>query len=150
MVLYCIVLILFYRASRSICLSEALPTTGIDTVSEFTRRSDRQLRVKDLPKVPTWRLERDSNPRPFGRRASTHQCATTPHIVTVWEKNRTCTLWVTRCLFWPMGQRVPSSALPPVAYPPLSLTITCCPFTVMLSPAATTVSWLFKRIVSTC
>ena len=31
----------------------------------------RQLWVKDLPKVPTWRLEQDSNPRPFGRKAST-------------------------------------------------------------------------------
>src|SRR6218665_2402174 len=30
----------------------------------------RQLEVKDLPKVPTWRLERDSNPRPSGRKAS--------------------------------------------------------------------------------
>src|SRR6218665_4056155 len=27
----------------------------------------RQLQVKDLPKVPTWRLERDSNPRPSSR-----------------------------------------------------------------------------------
>src|SRR6218665_2420070 len=31
----------------------------------------RQLRVKDLPKVPTWRLERNSNPRPSGRKALT-------------------------------------------------------------------------------
>src|SRR6218665_1880881 len=31
----------------------------------------RQLQVKDLPKVPTWRLERNSNPRPSGRKAST-------------------------------------------------------------------------------
>src|SRR6218665_3384116 len=31
----------------------------------------RQLSMKDLPKVPTWRLERESNPRPFGRKAST-------------------------------------------------------------------------------
>src|SRR6218665_1444388 len=31
----------------------------------------RQLRVKDLPKVPTWRLERYSNPRPSSRKAST-------------------------------------------------------------------------------
>src|SRR6218665_286929 len=30
----------------------------------------RQLQVKDLPKVPTWRLERDSNPRPSGRTVS--------------------------------------------------------------------------------
>ena len=33
--------------------------------------SHRQLRVKDLPKVPTWQLERESNPRPFERKVST-------------------------------------------------------------------------------
>ena len=38
-VLYCIVFIHFYSASRSLSLSEALPTTAIDTVAEFTRRS---------------------------------------------------------------------------------------------------------------
>src|SRR6218665_1032614 len=38
-VLYCIVFIHFYSASHSLSLSEALPTTAIDTVSEFTRRS---------------------------------------------------------------------------------------------------------------
>src|SRR6218665_541643 len=37
--LYCIVLIHFYSASHGISLSEVLPTTAIDTVSEFTRRS---------------------------------------------------------------------------------------------------------------
>jgi len=26
------------------------------------------MRVKDLPKVAMWQLERDSNPRPFGRK----------------------------------------------------------------------------------
>ena len=33
MVLYCIVFIHFYSASHSLSLSEALPTTAIDTVS---------------------------------------------------------------------------------------------------------------------
>src|SRR6218665_689171 len=33
-------------------------------------RQVRQLRVKGFPKVPTWRLERDLNPRPSGRKAS--------------------------------------------------------------------------------
>ena len=37
--LYCIVFIHFYSTSGSLSLSEALPTTAIDTVSEFTRRS---------------------------------------------------------------------------------------------------------------
>src|SRR6218665_3622167 len=36
---YCIVFIHFFSASHSLSLSEALPTTAIDTVSEFTRRS---------------------------------------------------------------------------------------------------------------
>src|SRR6218665_2038937 len=36
----------------------------------FTPKRHRQLRVKDLPMVPTWRLEQDSNPRSFGRKAS--------------------------------------------------------------------------------
>ena len=36
----------------------------------FTPKRHRQLWVKDLPKVPTWRLERDSNLRPFGRKTS--------------------------------------------------------------------------------
>src|SRR6218665_731927 len=35
----CIVFIHFYSASHSMILSEALPTTAIDTVLEFTRRS---------------------------------------------------------------------------------------------------------------
>ena len=38
-VLYCIVFIHFYSASHNLSLAEALPTTAIDTVSEFTRRS---------------------------------------------------------------------------------------------------------------
>src|SRR6218665_3000485 len=47
--------------------SEALPTTACaDTVSEFHAEAHRQLQVKNLPKVPTWRLKRESNPRPSG------------------------------------------------------------------------------------
>src|SRR6218665_2669604 len=42
-----------------------------DTVSEFHAKRHGQLRVKDFPKVPTFRLERNSNPRPSGRKAST-------------------------------------------------------------------------------
>src|SRR6218665_2340929 len=36
-----------------------------------TGNCNRQLQVKNLPKVPTWRLEWDSNPQPSGRKAST-------------------------------------------------------------------------------
>jgi len=37
--LYCIAVIYFYSASHGLNLSEALPTTAIDTVPKFTRRS---------------------------------------------------------------------------------------------------------------
>src|SRR6218665_2999708 len=36
----------------------------------FTPRSHKQLRSKNLPEVPSWRLERESNSRPFGRKAT--------------------------------------------------------------------------------
>src|SRR6218665_2954260 len=49
--------------------SEALSTARI-LCRSFTPKRHRQLRVKDLPKVPTWRLKRDSKPRSFGRTAS--------------------------------------------------------------------------------
>ena len=40
--------------------------------------SYRQLRVKDLPKVPTWRLELESNQRHFAPKAATTTQPTTP------------------------------------------------------------------------
>ena len=53
--LYCIVFIHFYSASHSMSLSEALPTTAIDTVSEFTRQSTmstiRLLAIKGLHSI---------------------------------------------------------------------------------------------------
>jgi len=51
LILYCIVFIHFYSASHGMSLSKLLPTITIDTVSEFTRY--RQLQVKDfcIPKV---------------------------------------------------------------------------------------------------
>jgi len=33
-------------------------------IGVYTPKRYRQLQVKDLPKVPTWQLERDSNLRP--------------------------------------------------------------------------------------
>src|SRR6218665_3398818 len=49
--------------------SKALPTQN-GYCRSFTPKRHRQLRMKNLPKVPTWRLKRDSNPRPFGRKAT--------------------------------------------------------------------------------
>jgi len=41
--LYCIVFIHFYSASHGMSLSEALPTTAIDTVGVYTSKRYRQL-----------------------------------------------------------------------------------------------------------
>src|SRR6218665_3399956 len=56
----------FYGAPSNPLLLRGAPDYSTDTVSEFHAEAQRQLKVKDLPKVPTWRLERESNPRPSG------------------------------------------------------------------------------------
>src|SRR6218665_2480606 len=61
----------FYSASSSPLPLRGAPDTARILCRSFTPKRHRQLRDKDLPKVPTWRLERDSNPRPSGRKAST-------------------------------------------------------------------------------
>src|SRR6218665_661545 len=60
----------FYSASSRPLLHRGAPDTARILCRSFTPKRHRQLRVKDLPKVPTGRLERDSNPRPFGRKAT--------------------------------------------------------------------------------
>src|SRR6218665_921893 len=57
--------------------SEALPIQHKYCVGVNTPKCHRQLQVKDLPKVPTWWQERDSNQRPSGYRLN--QSATTSH-----------------------------------------------------------------------
>src|SRR6218665_1338446 len=59
----------FYSASSSPLLLRGAPTTAQILCRSFTLKRHRQVRVKDLPKVLTWWQERDSNPRPFGRKA---------------------------------------------------------------------------------
>src|SRR6218665_3600515 len=79
---HCVVFIHFYSASHGMSLSEAIPTTAIDTVSEFyTPKRYKQLQVKALPKVPKCRLERDSKPRPPVERPRLYQCATMSNSV---------------------------------------------------------------------
>ena len=60
----------FYSAPSSPLLLRGSPDYSTDTVSEFHAEAHRQLWVKDLPKVPAWRLERESNPRPSGWKSS--------------------------------------------------------------------------------
>ena len=56
----------FYSASSSPLLLRGAPNTARILCRNFTPNW-----VKDLPKFPTRRLERESNPWPFGRKAST-------------------------------------------------------------------------------
>ena len=58
-----------YSAPSRFLLSGA-PDYCADTESEFHGEAHEQLRVKDLPRVPTRRLEVDSNPQPSGCKAS--------------------------------------------------------------------------------
>ena len=51
----------FYSASSSPLILRSAPDTARTLYWSFTQKRHRQLQVKDLPKVPTWRLERDSN-----------------------------------------------------------------------------------------
>src|SRR5688572_17831601 len=50
-------------------LLRGTPDYSADTESEFHVEAHEQLRVKDLPRVPTRRLEVDSNPQPSGCKA---------------------------------------------------------------------------------
>src|SRR6218665_2375529 len=61
----------FYSASSSPQLLRGASDTSRILCRSFTLKSHRQLQVKELPKVPSGRLERDSNPQPFGQKAST-------------------------------------------------------------------------------
>src|SRR6218665_500372 len=57
----------FYSAPSSPLLLRGAPDYSTDwSFTEFHAEEHRQLQVKDLFKVPTWRLERESNPRPSG------------------------------------------------------------------------------------
>src|SRR6218665_3532591 len=61
----------FYSASSSPLLLRGAPDTAWILCWSFTPKRQMQLRVKELPKVPMWRLEREWNPRPTSRKAST-------------------------------------------------------------------------------
>ena len=52
----------FYSSPSSPLLLRDAPDYCTDAVSEFHPEAHRQLLVKDLLKVPTWRLERESEP----------------------------------------------------------------------------------------
>jgi len=55
----------FYSASSSLLLLRGAPDTARILCRSFTPKRTGNC-IKDLPKVPTWRLEQESNPRPSG------------------------------------------------------------------------------------
>ena len=69
--LYCIVFIYFYSAIHSMSLSEALQSTAMIVCRSSDAEALHATVSEGLPKAPTWRLERDSNPRPSARKTST-------------------------------------------------------------------------------
>ena len=72
-----------YSASSSPLLLSVAPDTARILCRNFKPKRLRQLWVKDLHKVPTWRLEWELNPWPFGRKALTlpkrHHAPLTSH-----------------------------------------------------------------------
>src|SRR6218665_3835866 len=56
----------FYSASSNPLLLRGAPNTARILCRSFMPKHHRQLQAKGMPKVP----ERDSNPQPFGRKAS--------------------------------------------------------------------------------
>ena len=60
----------FYSSFTSPLLLRGAPDTARILCRSFTPKRHMQLRVKNFPKIPTWRLEWGSNPRPFWRKAT--------------------------------------------------------------------------------
>src|SRR6218665_224537 len=54
-----------YIESLRPLLIKSAPDTARILCRSYTPKRHRRLRVKDLPKAPTWRLERDSSPGGF-------------------------------------------------------------------------------------
>ena len=76
----------FYSTPSSPLLLRGTPDYSTDTVSEFHTKAQRQLQAKNLPKVPTWRLERESNPRPSGWKSSSQpRRHHVPRLFYQWE-----------------------------------------------------------------
>src|SRR6218665_2518781 len=59
----------FHGAFSSQRLLKGASDTARTLCQSFMPKRHWQLREKDLPKAPTWRPERDSNPRPSGLKA---------------------------------------------------------------------------------
>jgi len=80
----------FCSNSSSPLLLRGAPHTARILCQSFMPKRNRQLRVKDLPMVPTWWLERDPNQRPSDDRRRIYQSATAPHkchFNVIWDSH---------------------------------------------------------------
>jgi len=68
----------FYSIPSSPLLPRGASDYSTDTVSEFHAEAHRQLQVKDFPKVSTWWLERESNPRKSSSQPRRHHVPQAP------------------------------------------------------------------------
>jgi len=71
--------------------SRGAPNYSVDTVSELMPKHYRQLRVKDLPRVPTWWVDWDSNLQPSGCKAPKLPLS---HHAPQFEGSRKQLLWL--------------------------------------------------------
>src|SRR6218665_1188382 len=67
--------------------------------------------MKDFPKVPTWQLERDTNPRPSEERRRIYQCATMPHKTHFFCNNSFLILLSHCSILWPSLKHISSYIL---------------------------------------
>ena len=89
----------FYSASSDPLLLRGASDTARILCRNVTPKRHRQRWVKDLPTVPTWRLERESNLRPFERKASTLPMRH-PRPITLFYGGIECRTAGLRRLFW--------------------------------------------------
>src|SRR6218665_191854 len=74
----------FYSASSAPLQLRGAPDIARILCWRFAPERHRPLRIKGLPKVPTWRLEAESNPRPFELKVRLSQCTTTSHCIVLY------------------------------------------------------------------
>ena len=97
----------FYSASSSPLLPRGAPNTAWILCRSLILKCHR-LRVKDLPKVTTWRLERYSNPQPFGWKPTNlttePPCPTMKNHLRFWQVKRILII-TSRILLWNEGSQ---------------------------------------------
>ena len=90
----------FYSVSSSPLLLRSAPDTARILCRSFTPKRHRQLQViiKDLPKVPKWRLERDSNMKSSGRKTPNFPLSHHAPLSYGYKSTKYVTLFINRSI----------------------------------------------------